>query len=165
MPHGPFYLPCHHKSRKVRHMKLLLHVNRDVNAKANERKQETGRHEWEPESSEVARESQDQKHHRTGNIRRNRIQVRFDRFVPQPANDLRQKELHRLQGNTETDLDTQDEPARRVLEYSKRVFEIEFLVDDGGAVGLHAIVGEVFLLLGEKASIRSRLRKVPEGEE
>lgn len=145
-------------------MKLLLHVNRNVNAKANEREQKPGRDEREPESRKVARESQDKKHHRTGNIRRNRIQVRFDRFVSQPANDLRQKELHRLQRDTETDLDAQDEPTRRVLEYSERVFEIELFVNDGGAVGLHAIVGEVFLLLGEEASIRSRLRKVPEGE-
>ena len=51
-----------------------------------------------------------------------------------------------------------------MLEYGKRVSKVELLVDDGGAVGLHAIVGEVFLLLGEEASIRSRLRQVPEGE-
>ena len=145
-------------------MKLLLHINRDVDAEANERKQKTGRHEREPESGEVARESQDQKHHSTGNVRGHRIQVRFDRFVSQPGDDLRQKELHGLQWDTEAYLDAQDEPTRRVLKYSKRVFEIELLVDDGGAIGLHAIVGEVFLSLGEEVSSRSRLRKVPESE-
>ena len=86
-------------------MELRLDVNRDVNAKANESEQETGRHEREPQSGEVTGKSQDQEHHRTGNIGRNRIQIRLDGFVSQPTDDLRQKELHGLQGDTETDLD------------------------------------------------------------
>ena len=59
LPHGLFYSPRHHKGRKICYVKLLLHINRNVNTKANERKQEPSRHEREPESSEVARESQD----------------------------------------------------------------------------------------------------------
>ena len=52
-----------------------------------------------------------------------------------------------------------------MLEDSKRVLEIEFFVHNGGAVGLHAVVGQVFLFSREKVRMRSRLREVPESKD
>ena len=42
-------LPSHHETCKVSDMKLLLHVNRHVDAEANKREQEPSRHKREPQ--------------------------------------------------------------------------------------------------------------------
>lgn len=144
------YIPGHHECSKVRDLKLLLYIDCDIDAKANERKQEPGRYEREAQPSEVARESKYQKHHCPRDVGRNRIQIGLDGSKSQPANNLRQEQLHRLQRNTQTDFDAKYEPTRRLFKDGKRVLEIELLIDNGGAVGLHAVVGQIFLLLREE---------------
>lgn len=78
----------------------MLHIDRDINAKADESEQEPGRYERKPQPGEIASEGKYQKHHSPGNIRRHRIQIGLDRPKPQSANYLRQKKLHGLQWNT-----------------------------------------------------------------
>jgi hypothetical protein len=55
-----------------------------------------------------------------------------------------------LQRYAETDLDGEDEPRCAVSEDLECVAEVEFLVDDGGAVALEAEVCEFFFLGGEE---------------
>ena len=52
-----------------------------------------------------------------------------------------------------------------MFEDGERIPEVEFFVDDGGAVSLHAVVGQVFFLLGEEVRLRSGLWEVPERED
>ena len=165
LPRVRSYLPSHHETRKVRHVELLLHVDGDVDAKANEREQEPGRHEGEAQPAEIARKRQHQEHHGAGDVGCDCVQVRLDGPEAEPADDLGQEKLHGLQGDAEADFDAEDEPAGGLFEDEEGVFEVELLVDDGGAVGLHAVVGEVFLLPGEETRVRSGLGEVPEGEE
>ena len=146
--------PSHHEAGKVCHMKLLFHINRHVNAKSNKGKQKPRRHERESQPGQIARERENEKHHRSRHIRRHRVQIRLDSLVSQPANNLRQKQLHRLQRHAEADLDAQDEPRGRMFKDGEGIPQVEFFVDDGGGVGLHAVVGEVFLLLGEEVGVR-----------
>ena len=96
-----FCLPGHHKCSKVGDLKLLLYVDCDIDAKANERKQEPGGNKREPQPSEVACESKHQKHHCSGDIRRNRVEISLDGSKSQSANDLRQEKLDGLQRNTQ----------------------------------------------------------------
>ena len=108
LPHIESCLPSHHETCKVGHMKLILHINRYIYAKANEGEQKPRRYERKPQPSKITGEGKYKKHHSAGNIGRHRIQVCLDSSEPQSANNLRQKQLHGLQWNTQADLDAQD---------------------------------------------------------
>ena len=122
-------------------------------------------HKRKPPPRKIARKRQDQQHDRPGNIRRNGIQIRLHGIEPQPRHNLRQKQLHTLQRHAETNLNRKDQKTRPVLKDRETVLEIKLLVDDGAAIDLHTVVGEVFLGLGEEAGRGGGLGQVEEGEE
>lgn len=146
-------------------MKLLLHVDCYVDAEANKGEEEPGRYKWEAQPGEIARKGQHQEHDGPGDVGCHGVKVRLDGAEPQPADDLREKQLHGLQRDTQADLDAEDEPTGGLFENGDGVSEVELFVDDGRAVRLHAVVGEVLFLLGEEVRLRRRLREVPESEE
>ena len=145
-------------------MKLLCHVDSHIYAKADEGKQEARGYKGESQPGKVARESQNQKHHGTGDIRSHSIKIRLDGSISQPGNNLRQENLHGLQRDTEADFDCDNEPTRRLFEDFERISEVELFIHNGRAVGLHAVVGQILLLLREEMRMRSGLWKIPESE-
>ena len=52
-----------------------------------------------------------------------------------------------------------------MFEDGEGIPQVKFLIDDGGGVGLDAVVCEVFFGLGEEAGGGGGLGQVPEGEE
>ena len=109
-------VPGHHERSKVCHVQLALHVDGRVDDETDEGEEEAESDERKAQTRVIAGKGQDQQHYRARHVGGHGVQIRLDRVISEPRDDLRQEELRRLQRHPEADFDAQDHPARWVLE-------------------------------------------------
>lgn len=145
-------------------MDIMGDIDGNINDKSNEREQESSSDERESPTTVIGGKRQDKQHNRTTDIRCHGVKVCLHGAVSESGDDLRQEKRHTLERNTQADLNGQDGIARPVPENFKRLLEVEYLVDDGGRIHLHAVVRKLLLALTEEGCVGCRMGKIPEGE-
>lgn len=123
------------------------HVDGGVDDHAAEGEEKAQDDEWAASTSAVRCEGEDEQHRCARHVGRDRVKIRLDAGVAEPAHDLGEEERDGLQRHAETHLDREKDVGRGLVEDLERVSQGELFVDGRGRVDLDAVVGE-FLLLG-----------------
>lgn len=142
----------------------MLDIDSGVDNKADKCEEEAGRDKREAPPCPVASKGQDEKHHGTRHVRRHRVEVRLHGTISEPADDLWQEQLNGLKRNSQADLDGEDNPASGVFKNSEPIVNVEFFINDGRAVKLHTLVGQLPFFWGEERSLGARPWEVPKGK-
>ncbi|KAL0766895.1 hypothetical protein CaCOL14_010466 [Colletotrichum acutatum] len=99
----------HHETRIICELDLSFDiVNGSVDDEADEREHETQGDEWEPKSSPIREEGEDEKHGSTADVRGHCVEVRLDGAVSQALHDLGHEETDALERDAKADLDGEE---------------------------------------------------------
>ena len=140
-----------------------VHCGEDNEADAGEGKAECDKRETE--SGVVGCECEDEEHCCARNVGCHGVEVGLDRGITESLDDNREEERYGLQWHTETDLDSKNDPAGRVLENGHGRSEVELLSDDGGRVDLDSVECQLLLLGGQKLGALCIPGQIPESKE
>lgn len=143
--------PGHHEGGKVRHVQMGLDV-RDggVDHEPGEGQEVGERDERRAPTRQVRREREHHAHHGAGDIGRDRVEVGLDGGVAQALHDLGQEERYSLDGHAGADFQTQEDICAGLGKDAQRLPKLEWLVDHGAGVDLHAMEGQGFLVVAEE---------------
>ena len=142
--------PCHHEAGEIGDVQLGLDVDARINHKPAKREEEPQRNKRKPPPRIIRRKRQHQQHHRARYIRRHSVQIRLHGAIPQPGDNLGQEEGDGLQRDAQAHFDGEDEPGAPMFENLDGFAELEFLFNDGGAVDLDAVEGQLLFFRGEE---------------
>lgn len=157
--------PGHHEAGEIRDVDVGLDVDGGVDDEADKGQQEAEGDEGEAQARVVGREGQDEQDDGADDVGRDGVEVGLDAAVAEAGDNLRQEEGHALQRHAEADFDAQPGVGGGHLEDLEGFLEVEFLVDDGGGIHLHALEGDALFFFGQEPGIRPGSREVEEGED